>query len=226
MLTEERVDRLETALASFMEKSEEVMEDLRASMADVRASVAEIRASNARTDAQLLEMRRVADRNQERADRDRERAEQDRKDFNRRLAELSDSMGTLIEDMVAPNAARIVARIFPDNPPLMLAQRIRRRHSEDPSRMIELDLVAAGKGYLVVFEAKRRVNPDKIREFVDRISVIRDYFPEHAASRVVPVIASVNIESSVIAYLNRQKVYGVAMGDETMDLVNLGGFEI
>src|SRR5689334_6682874 len=92
--TEERVDRLEAALTSFMERSEEAL-------ADIRASVAEIRASNLRTDAQLLEMRR--------------QAEKERKDFNKRLAEISDSMGTLIEDMVAPNARRIAAEIFPSD---------------------------------------------------------------------------------------------------------------
>jgi hypothetical protein len=38
------------------------------------------------------------------------------------------------------------------------------------------------------------------------------------------VVASVTIEPSVITFLNRMKVYGVAMGDETMELVNLGQF--
>jgi hypothetical protein len=48
--------------------------------------------------------------------------------------------------------------------------------------------------------------------------------PEYAGHRLVPVVASVTIDPSVITFLNRQKVYGVAMGDETMELVNLGQF--
>ena len=40
----------------------------------------------------------------------------------------------------------------------------------------------------------------------------------------MPAVASVTIEPSVITFLNRQKVYGIAMGDETMDLVNLSQF--
>jgi hypothetical protein len=44
--------------------------------------------------------------------------------------------------------------------------------------------------------------------------------PEYAGHRLVPVVASVTIDPSVITFLNRQKVYGVAMGDETMELVN------
>lgn len=62
-------------MAKFVEQSTLMM-------AAIHEDVAEIRASNARTDRHLLEMQ--------------QRAERDRKDFNKRLAEISDSMGTLI----------------------------------------------------------------------------------------------------------------------------------
>jgi hypothetical protein len=151
-------------------------------------------------------------------------AEKDRKDFNKRLAELSDSMGTLVEDMVAPNARRIASEIFPSDPVIWLAQRVRQVHPTDPGRMMELDLVAAGRRHLMVVEAKRRLNPDKILEFVEKVSSIPEFMPEHAQSVLIPVVASVTIEPSVITFLNRRKVYGIAMGDETMELVNLGQF--
>jgi hypothetical protein len=251
--TEERVDRLETVFARFMERTEEAL-------ADIRASTAEIRASNLRTDALLLDMQRQADRDRRKAEEDfrkielsqeefrrqaeedrrkadlsreefrrqaeedRRKAEQDRKDFNKRMAELSDSMGTLVEDMVAPNARRIAGEVFPADPVVRLVQRLRQVHPIDPSRMVEIDLLAAGRQHLMVVEAKRRLNPDKIREFVERVAEIPQFLPEYAGYQLVPVVASVSIEPSVIVFLNRQKVYGVAMGDETMELVNLGQF--
>jgi hypothetical protein len=215
--TEERVDRLETVFASFMERTEEALADIRASTADIRASTAEIRASSLRTDALVREMQRQADK-------DRQQAEKDRKDFNKRLAELSDSMGTLVEDMVAPNARRLALEIFPSDPVIRLAQRVRQVHRTDPGRMLEIDLLAAGQSHLMVVEAKRRLNPDKIREFVEKVNSIPEFMPEYAQHVLVPVVASVTIEPSVITFLNRQKVYGVAMGDETMELVNLGQF--
>jgi DNA repair exonuclease SbcCD ATPase subunit len=255
----ERVDRLETVFASFMERTEEALADIRASTAEIRASTAEIRASNLRTDAILLEMQRQADKDRQQADKDRQQAdkdrqqadkdrqqadkdrqqadrdrqqaekdrqqaEKDRKDFNKRLAELSDSMGTLVEDMVAPNARRIASEVFPDDPVVRLAQRVRQVHPADRGRMLEIDLLVAGQRNLMVVEAKRRLNSEKIREFVEKIGSIPEYMPEYAGYRLVPVVASVTIEPSVIVFLNRQKVYGVAMGDETMELVNLGQF--
>ncbi len=222
--TEERVDRLETVFASFMERTEEALADIRASTAEIRASTAEIRASSLRTDALIREMQRQAEKDRQQAEKDRQQAEKDRKDFNKRLAELSDSMGTLVEDMVAPNARHIALQIFPSDPVVRLAQRVRQVHRTDPGRMIEIDLLAAGQRHLMVVEAKRRLNSDKIREFVEKVNSIPEFMPEYAGHVLVPVVASVTIEPSVITFLNRQKVYGVAMGDETMELVNLGQF--
>jgi DNA-directed RNA polymerase subunit F len=76
----------------------------------------------------------------------------------------------------------------------------------------------------MVVEAKRRLDTEKIREFVEKLSSIPEYMPEYAGHKLVPVVASVTIDPSAITFLNRQKVYGVAMGDETMQLVNLGQF--
>lgn len=227
----ERVDRLEAVFVAFMERTEEAL-------ADIRASTAEIRASNLRTDAILLEMQRQAERDRQQADRDRQQAEKDRqqadrdrqqaekdrKDFNKRLAELSDSMGTLVEDMVAPNARRIASDIFPSDPVVRLAQRLRQVHPADSGRMIEIDLLAAGRQHLMVVEAKRRLSAEKIREFADWVNSIPEFLPEYASHQLIPVVASVTIESSLITFLNRERVYGVAMGDETMELVNLGQF--
>ncbi|MBE7499908.1 MAG: hypothetical protein HS113_06280 [Verrucomicrobiales bacterium] len=248
----ERVDRLEAVFASFMERTEEALADIRASTAEIRASTAEIRASNLRTDALLLEMQRQAEKDRQQADKDRQQAdkdrqqadkdrqqaekdrqradldrqqaEKDRKDFNKRLAELSDSMGTLIEDMVAPNARRIATEIFPADPVVRVTQRFRQVHPADRGQMLEIDLLAAGLKHLMVVEAKRRLDPEKIREFVEKVGTLPEFLPEYAGYKLIPVVASVTIDPSVVTFLNRQRVYGVAMGDETMQLVNLGQF--
>ncbi|MBE7503861.1 MAG: hypothetical protein HS113_26960 [Verrucomicrobiales bacterium] len=251
--TDERVDRLEVVFAQFMERTEEALADIRASTAEIRASnlrtdalllemqrqaekdreqaekaraemLCQAEIDRRQAEADREEMRRQLEQDRQRAEEDRKRAEQDRKDFNKRLAELSDSMGTLVEDMVAPNARRIAGQIFPADPVVRLMQRLRQVHPTDPGRMIEIDLLAAGRRHLMVVEAKRRLNPEKIREYVERVAEIPEFLPEYAGYQLFPVVASVTIDPSVIMFLNRQRVYGVAMGDETMELVNLGQF--
>jgi hypothetical protein len=213
----ERVDRLEVMFASFMERSEQSFAEMRAFTAEIRSGIADISASNARTDAILVRMH-------QQAEKDRQQAEKDRRDFNKRLAEISDSMGTLIEDMVCPNAPRIAAQLFPSDPIITSGPRLKRRHPEDLGRSIELDYLSAGRHNLMVVEAKRRIDAEKVREFLERLQLIPEFFPEYNQHRIYPVIASVHIDPSVITFLNRQKVYGLAMGDETMELVNFGQF--
>lgn len=210
MITEERISDLETALARFMEQSSVIL-------AAIHEDIAEIRASNARTDRRLLEI-------QQQAEKDRQQAEKDRKDFNKRLAGLSDSMGTLIEDMVAPCGFQLARSIFGTEEAETCAIRIRRKHPIRRGESMELDLVAVGPTKLLAIEVKRRPNAEKIAEYREKLARVPEFFPEWANKTVIAAVASVYWEASAIAFLNRQKVYGIALGDEVMEVVNLGQF--
>jgi hypothetical protein len=214
MVTEERVVNLESVLARFIEHTDLMI-------AAIHEDIAEIRASNARTDRQLLEMQQQAEKDRQQAERERQQAERERKDFNKRLAEISDSMGTLIEDMVAPSAFRLANAIFRDEEAQSTAIRVRRRQGGES---MELDLLAIGPTKALVIEVKRRLDAGKVAEYQDRLKSISIFFPELAGKTVIGAAASVYLEPSVIALLNRQKLYGIAMGDEVMEVVNLGQF--
>ena len=224
MVTEERVINLEAALARFMEQSSMIL-------AAIHEDIAEIRASNARTDRQLLEMQQQAERGREQADRDRRQAEKDRqqadrdrKDFNKRLAELSDSMGTLIEDMVAPCGFQLAQAIFGDEEAQTCSIRIKRRHPSRPGELMELDLFAAGRAKVLIVEVKRRMDAEKAAQLHSKVASFREYFPEYSGLTVLCAVASVYLEPSVISFLNRQRIFGIAMGEETMQVLNLGQF--
>ena len=239
MLVEERVSKVEDAVAELARFQAEASADLRASMADIRTSIAEIRASNTRTDAILLAMQRQAEQDRKasevHAERDRkaweqrtaefdQRYEKDRKDFNKRLAEISDSMGTLIEDMVAPCGFQLARAIFVTEDADTCAIRIKRRHPASAGEMMELDLLALGPTKLLVIEVKRRMDAAKAAEYRQKLARLPEFFPELAGKAVYPAVASVYLEPSVIAFLNHEKLYGIALGDEIMQVVNLGQF--
>jgi hypothetical protein len=90
--------------------------------------------------------------------------------------------------------------------------------------MMELDLLAIGPAKLLVVEVKRRIDPAKVAEYRDKLKRFPEFFPELADKALCAAVASVYIESSVITFLNREKVYGIAMGDEVMEVINLGQF--
>ena len=228
----ERVDRLELALASFVEHTERMV-------AAIHEDVAEIRASNARTDRKLLEMQQQADRDRQQAERsrqqdrqqaeksrqqDREQTEKDRIDFNKRLAEIADAHGRLIEDMVWPNGSRIAMELFEGDVIVTSAIRVKRKHPADAGQMMEIDLFVAGSRHLFVCEAKSKVTPEKVADYLERVARIPEFFPEFAVLKILPALASVHIDESMVKHLNRCRVYAVAFGDETMELLNKGAF--
>ena len=217
MLTEERVVNLETVLAHFIEQTNRVIAAIHEDVAEIRASTAEMRASNARTDRKLLEL-------QQQAERDRQQADKERKDFNKRMAELSDSMGTLIEDMVAPCGFHLAKAIFRNEEALSCSIRLRRKLAANPGDMMELDLLAVGATKVLVVEVKRRLDPGKVEQYQQKLTRLFEFFPELAGKTLLPAVASVYLEASVIAFLNHQKVYGIAMGDEVMEVINAGQF--
>ena len=205
MIAEERVVSLEAALSGFIEQSNRIL-------AAIHEEIAEIRASNARTDRQLLEIQ--------------QRTEKDRKDFNKRWAELSDSMGTLVEDMVAPCAFRLAKAIFGSEEAQACALRLKRKHPRKSGEMMELDLLASGPSKVLVVEVKRRMDAAKAGEYRAKLGRLPEFFPELAGKTICPAVASVYLDPSVVAFLNREKLYGIAMGEEVMEVVNLGQFQV
>ncbi len=228
MVTEERVINLERTLARFIEQTN-------LAIAEIRSSTAEIRSSNRRTDERLLELqhqadeeRRQAAEERRRADEERRRADeewkQERRDFNKRLAELSDSMGTLIEDMVAPSGFQLAKAVFGTEEAHTCGIRIEQKHPTIRGEMMELDLLAVGPTKLLVVEVKRKMDAGRAAEYKQNLQRLPEFFPELAGKTVCAGVASVYLAPSVITFLNRQKLYGIAMGDEVMEVVNLGRF--
>ena len=164
------------------------------------------------------------DEQNERYEKEYQRREKERKEFNRQLAGISDRLGSLIEDMVAPNAPRIARTLFEGDEVLTSSIRVKRRHPSDPGLNIELDLLVVGRSHLLVGEAKSKVTVEKAMAFLEKMRSIPEYFPEFSGFTVLPLIASVGIESSLVAHLSRLRIYALAFGDETMEILNEGAF--
>ncbi len=50
------------------------------------------------------------------------------------------------------------------------------------------------------------------------------FFPESAGHRILPLLASVAFDPTLLAYLSRQRIHALGFGDETMELLNEGYF--
>jgi len=153
-----------------------------------------------------------------------QQAEKDRKDFNKRMAEISDSMGRLIGDQVASCGFNLAKEIFATEEAESCAIRVRRQHPRERGRSIEYDLMAVGPTKVLIVEAKWSVAPGQAQDFKEQMAQFPEFFPELAGRTLYPAVATVYFKPSVVAFLNREKIHGIAMGDEVMEVVNLGKF--
>ena len=46
------------------------------------------------------------------------------------------------------------------------------------------------------------------------------YFTEYTGRQVIPVFAALAIPTSDVAFLTRERIYALGMGDDTMELLN------
>jgi len=144
----------------------------------------------------------------------------DRKRMNEQWGELVNKWGTLVEDMVAPNIPRIAREHFGFSDIEFFALRIKVRNKKDRSQRREFDVIAVGDNQVIINETKSSPRIDYINEFIAVLAQIEDYFPEYAGKTIIPIFASLHIGEDVVTYLTRQRIYAMAMGDETMELKN------
>ena len=149
-------------------------------------------------------------------------SERDRREHNKRWGELANKMGTVVEDIVAPSLRRIVLDNLGFGEVEFFAPRVEKRHPVT-GQAREFDVVAAGAKAVLLNETKSTPTLDRVEAFVEFVKSGQffEYFPEYRGRVLKPVFSSLSIPESLVAYLTRQGVYAVAMGDEVMQVLNL-----
>jgi hypothetical protein len=156
------------------------------------------------------------------ADQARRTEEQERlrKELNQKMGELSNRLGTMVEDFVVPNIPRIAREYFGCQEMLDLFPRRVRRHPVDRGREREFDVICVAEKAVLWCEAKTTPRPEFLEAYVAGLGEFEEYFPEYEGLRLIRILASLRLEASAVRYLTRQKVYAMTLAGETMELVN------
>jgi exonuclease VII small subunit len=193
---EERVDSLETKFAEFMARLDHHIE---------------------RLDRNIERL----DRNIERLDRNYEELKREARQHTLEWAQLAERFGRFAEDIVAPNIPRLGREVFGIAEPEFSAQRVEKAHIKDASRFREFDLIYAGQGKIIVVETKATARVKYIEDFAETVGDLADFFPNFRQYSVIPIFASLALSSDFVRRLSRLRIYGLALGERTMELVNL-----
>lgn len=141
----------------------------------------------------------------------------DRRRMNKQWGDLANRLGTLVEDIVAPNLQRVAAELLGCLSPSLFAVRVVRHWGEETR---EYDALVVCEDAVLINETKSKLLPAHIDAFVAKLEEFPRIFPEYAGRRVVGVLASLACEAGVVALATRRGVAVMAMGEETMQVLN------
>jgi len=203
---EEKVERLESLLGQFIVNTDVALRRLEVSL---EAFKDEMRVFKDEMGAFKNEMKGFKDE-----------VNADRKNLNKMWGELANKMGTLVEDIVAPNIAGIAERYFGCEKLEDFMIRRRKRSVKDENKVREFDVIALWDDKVIINETKSTPRMDYINEFIDVLKEITDYFPEYKEKEIIPIFSSLYLPEETVGYLTKKKIYAMAMKDDTMDLLN------
>jgi hypothetical protein len=219
-----QVDRLSQEMLAFKDEMSDFKAEMRAFKDEMLAFKDEMQAFK---DEMLAFKDEMSDFKAEMlAFKDETRAS--RIEMNKRWGDLAASLGTLVEDVVAPSVPRVLREVFacPAENVEFSAVRLKRKHPTLADRNWEFDTVAAGCGYVLIVESKVRLDSGAVNEFADRLPEAREYFPEFVARgyRFVGVVAGLYVDPSVVAFAEKRGLIVLGTGDDLMVVLNSPGF--
>ncbi len=207
--------RTEMSLHALSKEMREFKGEMRDFKGEMSAFKDEMRAFKDEMSAFKDEMREFKEEMRE----FKEESERDRKRMNKAWGDLANKLGTIAEDIVAPNVIRLAEEEFGMGKNLDLIVRGRRASRRGESRIREFDIVCAGAGKVIVVEVKSTPTLDAARAFPAKVETFFDFYPEYERHELIGVVASWSLPEDVCAAVSECGLYGMAMGDETMDIV-------
>ncbi len=216
---DERAARIEASVSRMEADTEAFKTSVNKSMNRMDERAARIEASVSRTEADTEAFKASVNKSLARTEAD---TEKHRKEMNKKWGDLSNKMGTIVEDMVDPSIPQIIRNFFRDDEPDLFAVRVMKRNSADPGRRREFDVIAMTERNFYVNETKSNLRSEYIGKFIEMLGEIRDYFPEIGDRRIIPIFSSLHIPEDTMTYLTRSRIYAMGMGEDTMTLLNFG----
>lgn len=198
------------------------IEGVESSMEALKQIVARTSFQVEKTSAEMAEFKEEMREFKDEMRQFREDSKRENREFNRRMGDIANKHGRLIEDIVAPSICRIMklALGMDEDASCYANERIKRESVIDERKIREFDVVAKCGEYVMVNESKSSLRAQDVTDLIETISVVREYFPEFQSLKIIGSIASVHVDESVVNFATRNGVLALAVGDELMDIRN------
>ena len=142
--------------------------------------------------------------------------------MNKQWGEISNKLGTLVEDIVAPSVPRIIKERY-DLEPKFSAVRVKKKREDGAQK--EFDMIAVAGDFLFLNSTKSTLKIKDVEELSEDIKIIRSYFPEYNRKKIVGLLASLRVDESVLKYAEKAGYFVLGVGEELMEVLNRNGFK-
>jgi hypothetical protein len=143
----------------------------------------------------------------------------ERKRMNKQWGDLANKLGTIVEDIAAPNVVRLATEEFGIDPLQDILIRARRTSRIHPDGRTEFDVICAGPEKILLAEMKSTPTLVAIDGFRDKLDRFWEFFPEYQGRELIGIFASWSLEDDIRKAIRSHGLYGLAMGEETMEIV-------
>ncbi len=150
--------------------------------------------------------------------------------LSKEMGRLSNKMGTLVEDMVSPDMLRILRQIanIPEDDFGTINVRVQQEFKGNKLNghppVMELDAIAKSGNYVLINETKATFRPEYVTHFLEKLAMIRDYFPEFTGKQVYAAIASLRIDPSLAKHAHDEGLLVLSLAEGMLEWQNPPGF--
>ena len=219
---EERVSHLDELMAQLIQTVDRNSREMQRlyERAEEHSQRADERSQRAEEHSQR-EMREFKEEMRQSHERFEREMRQSRRDSDKKWGELSNKLGTMAEDLVAPSIPRILKQVTGCTAKISYSA-VRVRKSEPKNQ--EFDAVAVCQNYVFINETKSTLRAEHIDNFHRLMQRIRDYFPEYQNKQFIGAIASLYVDQTLVQCGENLGLIVLGFGEELMDVLNLPGF--
>ncbi|MEW6007256.1 MAG: hypothetical protein AB1595_03760 [bacterium] len=234
---EQRVDGVDRRIEALLRSQEEFREEfskLLKAMA-VKADKRQKEADKRQKEADKRQ--KEADKRQKEIDEQLKRTDQELRAMfektdkeidkvSKEVGKVSDGLGRFAEGLVAPSVSKLfffplgikITQIFP-----------RVQAIENKEVKAEMDLLCSGsrngKRVCFVGEVKARLSSDYVRDFIDRLTKFKEFFPDYKEAEVIGFVAGMTVEDNAKKYAERKGLYVLAPEEDMVKILNKQGFK-
>ena len=205
------VDRTSKEMRRSYERSQRDMQDFRDEMHEFKEEMRQSRESFER------EMRLSREKSEREMQEFKAEMRQSKRDLDKKWGELSNKLGTMAEDLVAPSIPRILKQLTGCSAEIEYSA-VRVRKSQPQNQ--EFDVVVKCENWVFINETKSNLRPEHLDKFHRLMQRIRDYFPEYQNNQFIGAIASLYVDESLVECGEKLGLVVLGFGEELMDVLN------